>query len=754
MRDITLADTIYIAFSTRAFATGIPTTLAGSPVVSAYENVDLTQITAGITLGVDHDGVTGLHMLTIVATGANGYETGKDYNLVITTGTVGGVSVVGEVVGGFTIGRTSAAVAGDAMTLTDAATSEQLVDDVWDEVLTGATHNVTNSSGKRLRQIEAAFVLHAGTAQAGTVNTITLDAGASAINDFYNHQRVVITEATGLAQAAIIVAYNGTTKVATVAPSWTTTPDATSVFEIEPAISHAETGWATLAVGLAQAGAATTITLAADASATADFYKDAVIVIEDGTGLGQSRVCSAYNGGTKVATVTEAWDVNPDATSEYVVENAHAVVEVNNDKTGYSITGHTAQTGDSFARLAAPAGASVSADIAAVKAETALVVADTVQLSYVGRRGLGVFLDDAAANTNTVLGVDGIESNPVSTIAAATTIAGSLASNRIYLINDSVVTLAQTYEGWEFVGTGLGNQIDLGSQDVDNSCFYMMTITGTQGGTGMLWAADCSMTALVSLECIAKGCYLTGTNTVRASTLIIFDQCLSAVPGNNTPELTFSGGASAVNVRHYSGGLQLNSMGTGDTMSYESDGQIVVDATCTDGDLTVRGCCDITDNAGGNVTITQSAAINQANINAECDTALVGYDAATGAEVASVQADTTAIVADTGTDGVKLNATQPAGWAANLVASAGQIIKATVDTVTNTHTPTTTEFQADDITEATADHYKGAVVIFTSGALAGQRTDITAYAAVGGIGQFTVTAMTDAPANNDTFVII
>ena len=105
MRDIVLADTVFMAFTTRAFATGIPTVLAGTPVVSAYEDAGLTQITAGITLGVDHDGVVGLNMLTIVATGANGYEADKDYNLVITTGTVGGVSVVGEVVGQFSIQR-------------------------------------------------------------------------------------------------------------------------------------------------------------------------------------------------------------------------------------------------------------------------------------------------------------------------------------------------------------------------------------------------------------------------------------------------------------------------------------------------------------------------------------------------------------------------------------------------------------------------------------------------------------------------
>ena len=102
--DRTLDDTFYLRFTTRAFATGIPGTLGGTPVVSAYEDASTTQITAGITLGVDHDSVTGLNLLTIVATTANGYETGKDYDLVITTGTVDSVSVVGEVIGHFSLG--------------------------------------------------------------------------------------------------------------------------------------------------------------------------------------------------------------------------------------------------------------------------------------------------------------------------------------------------------------------------------------------------------------------------------------------------------------------------------------------------------------------------------------------------------------------------------------------------------------------------------------------------------------------------
>jgi len=66
----------------------------------------------------------------------------------------------------------------------------------------------------------------------------------------------------------------------------------------------------------------------------------------------------------------------------------------------------------------------------------------------------------------------------------------------------------------------------------------------------------------------------------------------------------------------------------------------------------------------------------------------------------------------------------------------------------------TTAIYSDDITEATADHYKGRLITFTSGDLIGQYTDITAYALDTGEGKFTVTALTEAPADNVTFIII
>lgn len=74
-----------------------------------------------------------------------------------------------------------------------------------------------------------------------------------------------------------------------------------------------------LHTGTAQAGAAGSITLASGASSDNDAYARACVSISSGTGAGQSGICSAYNGTTKVATMVEDWAITPDSTSVVVV---------------------------------------------------------------------------------------------------------------------------------------------------------------------------------------------------------------------------------------------------------------------------------------------------------------------------------------------------------------------------------------------------------------------------------------------------
>lgn len=71
-----------------------------------------------------------------------------------------------------------------------------------------------------------------GTAQAGGANAITLAVGASAVDNAYRGMRLTTTGGTGTGQAGVILAYNGTTKVATMMDAWTTPPDVTTQYSI------------------------------------------------------------------------------------------------------------------------------------------------------------------------------------------------------------------------------------------------------------------------------------------------------------------------------------------------------------------------------------------------------------------------------------------------------------------------------------------------------------------------------------------
>src|SRR5262245_22663316 len=97
--DIAPDETLDVKFTTLG-STGAPTQLAGSPAAAIYPNNSTTEITAGVTLTVDFDGRTGLNHIRIVAATA-GLTHGNDYQIVLTAGTVGGVSMNGYVIGSF-----------------------------------------------------------------------------------------------------------------------------------------------------------------------------------------------------------------------------------------------------------------------------------------------------------------------------------------------------------------------------------------------------------------------------------------------------------------------------------------------------------------------------------------------------------------------------------------------------------------------------------------------------------------------------
>lgn len=88
-------------FNTRTLAQ-VPASLS-SGAVSVYKRGTTTPSTAGITLTTDYNGVTGLNDVLIDLSAAAFYESGYDYDVVLSAGAVDGISVVGTVLAEFSI---------------------------------------------------------------------------------------------------------------------------------------------------------------------------------------------------------------------------------------------------------------------------------------------------------------------------------------------------------------------------------------------------------------------------------------------------------------------------------------------------------------------------------------------------------------------------------------------------------------------------------------------------------------------------
>lgn len=225
---------------------------------------------------------------------------------------------------------------------------------------------------------------------------------------------------------------------------------------IDRATFAADTGLQAIRSNTAQAGGATSITLDASASATNDFYKGAVVFLTGGTGAGQYRLITAYNGTSKAATVTPAWATNPDNTSTFAVLPRGAA-----DVEAWLGSAAPANTGDAFARLGAPAGASVSADIAAVKAETASIQSDTNDIQtrlpaalISGRMdsSVGAMANDvvtAAAIADNAIDAGAIASDAITSAKIATDAIGAaeLAAGAVNKIRDAILSDSTAFAG-------------------------------------------------------------------------------------------------------------------------------------------------------------------------------------------------------------------------------------------------------------------------------------------------------------------
>jgi len=247
----------------------------------------------------------------------------------------------------------------------------------------GAKTTVLTLSPRRLP------VVRTGTAQAGANSTITLDAGASAPDDYYNGCFVNITNnspSNALGQARKITDYVGSTKVATIEGTWGTNPSSASTFEILltpeacSAVALAGTPVAATTAGLADvnlvAAAANSITAAAIADGAIDAATFAAGAI-NAAAIATDAITAAKIAADAIGASELAADAVAEIQSGLATAAALDTIDNFLDTEIADIKGKTdnlpsdpadqsliiSATDAIMSRLGAPAGASVSADI-------------------------------------------------------------------------------------------------------------------------------------------------------------------------------------------------------------------------------------------------------------------------------------------------------------------------------------------------------------------------------------------------------
>lgn len=205
------------------------------------------------------------------------------------------------------------------------------------------------------------------------------------------------------------------------------------------------------ATGTAQAGASTTITLASDASSVNSYYNGCSVYVSGGTGSGQLRKITAYNGTTKVATVSVAWSTNPNTSSTYIIGPTVEIIGSGTGAKAYS----TVNSGVISKIVPIDSGTGYKKATVVVSASAGSGASVRAMLSPLGGHGYNPVAELGASNVMLNIKLVGNETNTFTTNNEFRTI-GLMSTPK--LLNNTVANAASYDMSYKFtVGTVVGN---------------------------------------------------------------------------------------------------------------------------------------------------------------------------------------------------------------------------------------------------------------------------------------------------------
>ena len=231
---------------------------------------------------------------------------------------------------------------------TDAIGASELASDAVTEIQSGlATGSSLGIVETLVEAIHHALVMSEGQADSGTTTTM-VDSALTQANDFWNGNILVFITGNNAGRAAVITDFVAASDAATFSPAMPNAVAASDGYIIMPG----NYVWDHLVANHAASGSTGEVISA---------------ILTDTAEIG-----AAGAGLTNINLPNQTMDIVGNITGNLSGSVGSVTGNVGGNVVGSvgSVTGHTPQTGDSYARLGAPAGASISADIAAIEAQT------------------------------------------------------------------------------------------------------------------------------------------------------------------------------------------------------------------------------------------------------------------------------------------------------------------------------------------------------------------------------------------------
>jgi hypothetical protein len=645
--------TVRLGLTTNAAAGGAvaPSSAFEAADIRIYKDSSATQKTTtnGITMTSPFDSVVGLHDVVIDTSNDTGdagfWATGSDYRVVLVPDETVDGQTVAHIIGEFSIENRG--VAGAKA--------------VWDRILTGATHNIATSAGRRLRGIQEFQGYENGAVWIDTVN------GTAGTVDYENG--TVENPSSTLADALTIAASLGMTRFEVVNGSSITLAATTSnkVFAgdrwtlafggqdvggshfegasvsgvatgTEFHLNECNIGVSTLSTFHAtECRMSGTVTL----SATGEYHLwgchsgiagTSAPIIDTGVAVANVNLnIRQHSGGIELQNLGQLGaDTASIEGNGQIILNANCVggtvairgnFELTNNGSGITIVDEPRYDSDTLVDL--------------VWDEVLTAATHNVQFSsgkrmrgieeYQGYEEGSIYIDTLNGTAGSDAYTNGTVDTPVDNIADANILAATLNINHFHVANGSSITFAAAQEDQYFFG--LRWTLALGGQSISNTVIEGADVSGIATGAIKPTFKTCDMdgSTIPGISQLFE-CALSGDLTLNSIGTAYFVRCYSGVAGTSTPsvDVGVALGNNNVNFRHYSGGIEFKNLGQvgTDNASVEGNGQVVFNANCTGGTVAIRGNFTVTDNAGGAVTVSDDARYDTAQVNAEVVDAL------------------------------------------------------------------------------------------------------------------------------------